>query len=59
MSFMSIFSVRDTTEFTITLDMGFGRFDTNLPGNSNQSHTYGEALSEDEKAAVLEYLKTL
>ena len=46
-------------EFTITLDMGFGRFDTNVPGNSNKGHTYGAALSEEEKAAVLEYLKTL
>ena len=39
--------------------MGFGRFDTNLPGNSNKGHTYGAALSEEEQAAVLEYLKTL
>ena len=46
-------------EFTITLDMGFGRLDTNLPGNSNKGHTHGAALSEEEQAAVLEYLKTL
>jgi len=42
-------------EFAITLDMGFGRFDTNLPGNSNKGHTYGTALGEEDKAALLEY----
>lgn len=33
-------------EFTITPDMGGGRFDTNLPGDSNQGHTCGAALKE-------------
>jgi hypothetical protein len=33
--------------------------DTSLPGNSNAGHTYGASLSADDKAALLEYLKTL
>jgi mono/diheme cytochrome c family protein len=46
-------------EFTVTLDQGFGRFDTNVPGNSNQGHTYGADLGEEAQRALLEYLKTL
>jgi hypothetical protein len=34
-------------------------FRTDLPGNHNSGHDYGTALSEDEKKALLEYLKTL
>jgi hypothetical protein len=34
-------------------------YDTNEPGNSNQGHTYGTDLSEDQKRALIEYLKTL
>ena len=34
-------------------------FDTALAGNSNAGHRYGEDLAEDEKNALLEYLKTL
>jgi mono/diheme cytochrome c family protein len=33
--------------------------DTTLPGNGNQGHTYGAELGPDDKAALLEYLKTL
>ena len=36
-------------------------FDTRVPGNSNQGHegaAYGTELSEPEKDALLEYLKT-
>jgi mono/diheme cytochrome c family protein len=33
--------------------------DISQPGNSNAGHTYGTALSSDEKRALLEYLKTL
>jgi len=43
----------------VTLDGGFGTFDTSLPGNSNQGHTYGAGRTEDEKRALLECLKTL
>lgn len=34
-------------------------FDTKLPGNSNQGHEYGVHLNEDDKWALIEYLKTL
>lgn len=34
-------------------------FDTRLPGNANTGHRYGHELSEQEKAALIEYLKTL
>ncbi len=34
-------------------------FDTSLAGKSAQGHTFPDALSEAEKHAVLEYLKTL
>jgi mono/diheme cytochrome c family protein len=35
------------------------RYDTQVPGNGNQGHLYGTALPEDQKQALLEYLKTL
>lgn len=35
------------------------KFDTNGAGNKNIGHEYGAALSEKEKRALLEYLKTL
>jgi hypothetical protein len=34
-------------------------YDTTLPGYSNAGHTFGDALTADERRAVLEYLKTL
>jgi len=37
------------------------RFDTSVPGNSNQGHegaAYGTTLAPDEKDAIVEYLKT-
>ncbi len=34
-------------------------YDTSQPGLSNQGHTFGVALSVDDRRAVLEYLKTL
>jgi len=37
----------------------FFRYDTTAPGNGNQGHLYGTQLSEESKAALLEYLKTL
>lgn len=33
--------------------------DTTLPGSSNAGHTFGDVLSEEERSAVIEYLKTL
>jgi mono/diheme cytochrome c family protein len=34
-------------------------YDTTQPGRSNQGHTFGDDLTEDQRRAVLEYLKTL
>ncbi|MEQ1909752.1 MAG: cytochrome c [Vicinamibacterales bacterium] len=36
----------------------FTRYDTTIPGNSNDGHVYGTTLSEDDKRAIVEYLKT-
>jgi len=34
-------------------------YDTTKPGRSNAGHTFGDDLSAEERAAVVEYLKTL
>jgi mono/diheme cytochrome c family protein len=34
-------------------------YDTNLPGRGNGGHLYGDKLSDEERYAVIEYLKTL
>jgi hypothetical protein len=34
-------------------------YDTTLPGRSNRGHIFGDDLSEAERMAVIEYLKTL
>jgi mono/diheme cytochrome c family protein len=34
-------------------------YDTTLPGYGNGGHTFGDALTAEERAAVIEYLKTL
>jgi hypothetical protein len=36
----------------------FTRYDTSVPGNANTGHVYGTTLSDDDKRAVVEYLKT-
>lgn len=36
----------------------FSLYDTSLPGNSNVGHAYGTDLTPDEKAALIEHLKT-
>lgn len=33
--------------------------DTTIAGNGNQGHTYGTTLASEDKAALIEYLKTL
>jgi hypothetical protein len=41
---------------------GFERrkvFDTTRPGQGNGGHTFGDDLTDDERIAVIEYLKTL
>jgi mono/diheme cytochrome c family protein len=37
----------------------FVRFDTRQPGKGNVGHLYGTGLSDQDKKAILEYLKTL
>lgn len=34
-------------------------YDTTRPGYSNAGHTFGDALTDDQRRAVIEYLKTL
>jgi mono/diheme cytochrome c family protein len=34
-------------------------YDTTMLGHSNQGHTFGDVLSNEERRAVIEYLKTL
>jgi hypothetical protein len=36
----------------------FTRYDTNVPGNANTGHVYGTTLPDDDKRAIVEYLKT-
>lgn len=36
----------------------FTRFDTSVPGNSNAGHVYGTTLSDTDKQAIVEYMKT-
>lgn len=38
---------------------GVFEFRVNVPGNSNSGHEYGTDLSEDDRWALVEYLKTL
>lgn len=35
------------------------KYDTQLRGNANQGHTYGQQWSDDQVRAVIEYMKTL
>jgi hypothetical protein len=35
------------------------KYDTSLPGNSNEGHLWGTALAPADKKALIEYLKTL
>jgi hypothetical protein len=34
-------------------------YDTSRPGLSNAGHTYGDGLSDGDRGALLEYLKSL
>ena len=41
---------------------GFERrkiYDTTVPGRSNAGHTFGDQLTDGERRAVIEYVKTL
>ena len=36
----------------------FFRYDTSIPGNGNGGHVYGTTLTDEDKRAIVEYLKT-
>ncbi|NOT25822.1 MAG: cytochrome c [Acidobacteria bacterium] len=36
----------------------FFRYDTTIPGNSNSGHLYGVSLPDEDKQAIVEYMKT-
>jgi hypothetical protein len=36
----------------------FFMYDTTVPGNSNAGHVYGTTLADDDKRAIVEYMKT-
>jgi len=36
----------------------YSRYDTSIPGNGNSGHLYGLSLPDEDKRAVVEYLKT-
>jgi hypothetical protein len=36
----------------------FTPYDTSVRGNANTGHIYGTTLSDDDKRAIVEYLKT-
>jgi hypothetical protein len=38
---------------------GAFKFDTTARGNSNAGHVYGTDMTEDDRKALIEYLKTL
>ena len=40
-------------------EAGGFRYEVAQPGNGNQGHEYGTALTADQKRALLEFLKTL
>ncbi len=40
-------------------DAGPSILDTSIEGNSNSGHTYGTTLTDDEKWALVEYIKSL
>ena len=39
--------------------VGSNMYDTRNPGQSNRGHTFGDDLTDDERMAIIEYLKTL
>jgi hypothetical protein len=45
--------------FSIAPVEGAFEFDTSLPGNRNTGHEYGTQLSEDDRRALVEFLKSL
>jgi hypothetical protein len=46
------------TERTSAGEHPYFRYDTAVPGNGNAGHNYGITLSDADKWALLEYMKT-
>ena len=63
-SFFRGYDVYDPTKVGFVSDVPskgartFTRYDTAIPGNGNGGHVYGTTLSDADKAAIVEYLKT-
>ncbi len=53
------FTVTGTQESEDDYTIRVQIYDTDHLGYGNQGHTYGDELTEDERTAVLEYLKTI
>jgi len=49
----------DSVNVGFDTEDGLFQFDTNLPGNNNAGHSYGSLLNDDQRWALVEYLKTL
>ena len=54
-----LFERSDTVPKEITVPEKRRYFDTSVPGLSNAGHLFANELTEEEKGALLEYLKTL
>ena len=53
------FSVLEQGKASVTGNARTRVYDTTLPGYSNTGHTFGDALEDAQRQALLEYLKTL
>jgi hypothetical protein len=47
-----------SVERRASADQAYTAYDTAIPGNSNSGHLYGTTLPDDDKQAIVEYLKT-
>jgi hypothetical protein len=50
---------KNDAQLTATDRSSQAYFDTSLPGNDNHGHGFGTDLTEDQKRALIEYLKTI
>jgi hypothetical protein len=50
---------RPASERPVTFSRGDFVVDTTLPGNSNQGHEFGTAITEAERGALAAYLRSL
>jgi mono/diheme cytochrome c family protein len=63
-AFFRGYDVYDPVRVGFVSDVGeeggrrYFRYDTSVPGNSNAGHLYGVSLPDEDKQAIVEYLKT-